>query len=336
PFVNNKVSPSLFNQQALNFLKYVPASTDPCGRIQYGILNNNREHQIIGRIDYQFNANHSFYGRYFLGNYNNPVEWDGQNVLLANKTGVANQAQSIVLGDNYVLTPNTINSLHVTVNRTRNYRVLVPYFSPTDLGVQVYSLAPKFMGISVTGGVTLGAGATNPGYFNSLSYQAAEDIDWIKGGHQIAFGVNWIYSIMNTLNNRPTNGQFTFNGQIYGLGYADFLTGAMSSFVQGNPVYDNDRSHYFGLYLQDSWKVSPKLSVNYGVRWEPFLPESNVNGYAANFDLGRFVSNTRSSIYKNAPAGLYFPGDPGFPGKSNVQSRMNQFAPRVGLVWDPA
>ena len=43
---------------------------------------------------------------------------------------------------------------------------------------------------------------------------------------------------------------------------------------QGNPVFDNDRSHYFGLYVQDSWKVSPRLSVNYGVRWEPFLPET--------------------------------------------------------------
>jgi hypothetical protein len=214
--------------------------------------------------------------------------------------------------------------------------VLAPYFSPTDLGVQVFSLAPKFMGIGVTGGLSLGAGATNPGYFNSLSYQFADDIDLVRGSHQIAFGVNYIYSIMNTLNNRPTNGQFTFSGQIYGLGYADFLLGALSSFVQGNPVYDNDRSHYVGLYVQDSWKISPRLSVNYGVRWEPFLPETNANGYVENFDLGRMISNTRSSVYKNAPAGLYFPGDPGFPGDSNVQQRLKQFAPRIGMIWDPA
>ena len=336
PFVNNRVSPAMFNQQALNFMQYVPLSADPCGRIQYGILNNNREHQIIGRVDYNFSEKHMFFGRYFIGNYNNPVTWDGKNVLLANKTGVANQAQSMVLGDTYLISPNTINAAHLTVNRTRNDRVLVPYFSPSDLGVQVYSLAPKFMGIGVTGGLSLGAGATNPGYFNSLSYQFADDVDIVRGSHQIAFGMNYIYSIMNTLNNRPTNGQFTFSGQIYGLGYADFLLGAMSSFVQGNPVYDNDRSHYIGLYVQDSWKISPRLNVNYGVRWEPFLPETNSNGYVENFDLGRFISNVHSSVYKNAPAGLYFPGDPGFPGDSNVQHRLNQFAPRIGVIFDPA
>jgi hypothetical protein len=335
PFVNNQVSPALFNQQSLNFLKYVPATSDPCGRSQYGILNNNREHQIIGKIDYTFRQNHTFYGRYFIGNYKNPVVWDEQNVLLANKTGVANQAQSVVLGDNYILSPNTISALHVTVNRTRNNRVLVPYFSPTDLGVQIFSLAPKFMGISVTGGLSLGAGGTNPGYFNSLTYQVAHDMDLIRGAHQIAFGVNWIYSIMNTLNNRPTNGQFTFNGQTYGLGYADFMLGALGSFVQGNPVFDNDKSNYIGLYVQDSWKLSRHLSLNYGVRWEPFIPEHNTNGYVENFDMGRFLAGQRSSVYKNAPAGLTFPGDTGYPGKSNVFGRTAQFAPRVGLVWDP-
>ena len=335
PFVGNKISPALFNPQAVNLIKYIPVSGDPCGRATYGILNNNREHQIIGKIDYQLSANHSIYGRYFIGNYNNPVVWDGQNALLANKTGVANQAQSLVLGDNLVISPTTISSLHLTVNRTRNNRVLVPYFSPTDLGVNIFSLAPKFMGVAVTGGFSLGAGGTNPGYFNSLSYQAAEDIDLIRGAHQIAFGVNWIYSIMNTLNNRPTNGQFTFNGQTYGLGYADFLTGALGSFVQGNPVFDNDRSNYFGLYVQDSWKVSHKLTLNYGVRWEPFFPEHNSNGYVMNFDMGKFISGTRSSVYKNAPAGLTFPGDAGFPGQSNVFQKINQFAPRLGVVYDP-
>ena len=92
-------------------------------------------------------------------------------------------------------------------------------------------------------------------------------------------GANWIHTKIETLNNRPTNGQFTFNGQTYGLGYADFMLGALGSFVQGNPVYDNDKSNYFGLYIQDSWKVNRRLSVNYGLRWEPFQPETNSNGF---------------------------------------------------------
>jgi hypothetical protein len=335
PFVGNKIAPSLINQQALNLLKFIPISTDPCGRIQYGILNNNREHQIIGRIDYQMSSNNTFYGRYFIGNYNNPVTWDGKNALLANKTGVADQAQSVVLGDTYIFSPHLVSSSHITVNRTRGFRVMVPYFSPKDLGINVYSPIDGFMGISVTGGLSIGTGGTNPGYFNSTSYQGAEDIDWIHGSHQVSVGVSYIRAIMNTANNRPTNGQFTFSGQITGLGYADFMSGNLSGFVQGNEVFDNDKSNYIGIYAQDSWKVHPGLQFNYGVRWEPFLPETNTNGYAQNFDINRFIAGTKSTSYPSAPAGLLFPGDSGFNGNSNVFKQMNQFAPRAGLIWDP-
>src|SRR5579864_6188246 len=170
PFVNDQISPSLLNQQALNFLKHVPVSTNPCGTIQYGIPNNNREHQILGRIDDQLSDKHQFFGRYFIANYNNPVLYDASNVLTANKTGVADQSQSFVLGDNYTFTPSTIASFHGTLNRTRGLRVVPNYFSPTDLAVQLVSQIPGFMGISVgsgTGGFSLGGGATNPGYFNS-------------------------------------------------------------------------------------------------------------------------------------------------------------------------
>ena len=70
---------------------------------------------------------------------------------------------------------------------------------------------------SVTGnGFSVGAGATNPGYFNSKGCQLADDLDLIRGNHQFSFGGNWIHSRIETLNNRPTNGAFTFNGQATG------------------------------------------------------------------------------------------------------------------------
>ena len=335
PFVGNKVSPTLFNPAALNVLKFVPVSPDPCGRLQYGIVNNDREHQIVGRMDYQLSSRNNLYGRYFIGNYNNPVVWDEKNVLLANKTGVANQAQSFTLGDTLIITPTTISSLHGTVIRTRNLRTLVSYFSPKDLGVNVYSPVPGFTGIGVTGGLAIGGGGNNPGYFNSTEFALADDFDLIRGSHQISFGASWIHAVMNTLNNRPTNGQFTFSGQILGLGYADFLLGRLSSFVQGNQVYDNDRSQYFALYAQDSWKVRPNLTFNYGVRWEPFMPQKNANKYVENFDIGRFIAGARSTAQPSAPAGLLFPGDKDYPGTSNSYGNKGIFAPRFGMVWDP-
>ena len=64
--------------------------------------------------------------------------------------------------------------------------------------------------------------------------------------------MNYIYNIMNTLNNRPTNGAFTFNGQGTGLSLADFMLGIVSGgMIQGNPVFDNDHSEYVGAYAQE-------------------------------------------------------------------------------------
>jgi hypothetical protein len=336
PFSGNKISPTQFNQSALAVLKFVPVSTDPCGKLTYGLVNNNREYQVIGRIDYNLSQKHSIYGRYFIGNYSNPVSWDGKNVLLANKTGVADQAQTFTLGDTYTINPTTISSFHGTLIRTRADRVMVPYFSPKDVGVSAFSPIPGFMGISITGGFSIGAGATNPGYFNSTAFQFAEDVDLIRGRHQISAGVSYIHARTNTTNNRPTNGQFSFSGQNTGLGYADFLLGKMSSFVQGNQVFDYDSSNFIALYLQDSWKLNPRLTLNYGVRWEPYLPVQNSKNYVENFDINRFTANVHSTVNPTAPAGLLFPGDPGYPGSSNNFGDMKLFAPRVGMIWDPS
>ncbi len=342
PFVNNQVSPALFSTPALNLIKHLPvAQANQCGLVQYGIVSDNTEHQALGRIDYQASVKHQLYGRYFFANYQNPVTYDSSNVLSANKTGVDDQSQSFVLGDNYTFTPSLIASFHGTVNRTHAYRVVPEYFTPSDLGVNMHNLLPGFMGISVASGFSLGTGATNPGYFNSTAFQAAEDINWIRGPHQIAFGVNYIRAIMNTLNNRPTNGQFTFSSTsgcagCTGIALADFMIGTVSGgFVQGGQVYDNDRANFIGIYAQDSWKISPRLTVNYGVRWEPFLPESNWNGYVEHFDPTLFAQGFHSSAYVNSPAGLMYPGDPNFPGKSNIYGKKLQFAPRAGIVWDP-
>lgn len=336
-FVNNQTDPTKLNAQANNFLKYVPVSSDPCGRLQYGIPNNNNEQQAIGKVDYKFNDKHSAYARYFYANYTNPNSYDGKNVLPLSKVDQANRAHSLVVGDTYLYSPSTILAFHATLNRTRNLRKVPEYFSPADLGIQVFSPQKGFTGFTVTGnGFAVGAGATNPGYFNSTNFQLAEDVDLIRGAHQIAVGVNWIHNIINTINNRGTNGQFTFNGQVTGLPLADLMVGALSGgFGQSNPALDNERQNYLGAYVQDSWKVNQRLTVNAGVRWEPDIPMHHPFGWVTHFDPAAFAAGTKSSVYKNAPAGLTFPGDAGSPGNSTNFGRNGQFAPRLGIVYDP-
>ena len=321
----------------MNFVKYLPVDqADACGRVQYGIPNNNTEHQSLAKVDYTISNRQAVFSRYLYAVYENPATYDGKNVLTLSRTGQKNQAHSIVTGHNLVL-GSFVNAARVTYNKTINDRPLPEYFTATDLGSKVYSPLKGYVGVSVTGnGFSVGAGGTNPGYFNSDGWQFADDVDIVRGNHQFSMGANWIHTKIETLNNRPTNGAFTFNGQGTGLSLADFMTGAVSGgFLQGNPVYDYDDHDYVGAYVQDDWRLRSDLSVNVGVRWEPFIPLRNSYSWVSHFEQANFDKGIKSTVYPQAPAGLTFPGDPGYPGRGTTNKQLAQFAPRVGAIWTP-
>ncbi|PYS01538.1 MAG: hypothetical protein DMG12_15280 [Acidobacteria bacterium] len=138
----------------------------------------------------------------------------------------------------------------------------------------------------------------------------------------------WIY--LNTA------GPFTFNGQVPGLPIADFLIGAPSSFAQNTISQDRERQRYFGIYVQDSWRITPRLTANYGLRWEPYFGTVIPRGWVSHFDMNAFMTGMHSTVYPNAPAGALYPGDPGYhAGNRPMKPRLNDWAPRIGLAWDP-
>jgi hypothetical protein len=92
---------------------------------------------------------------------------------------------------------------------------------------------------------------------------------------------------------------------------------------------------YIGVYAQDTWRASSRVTLNYGLRWEPFLPQQLVNGAVYQFDPTRFTQNVHSTVFPKGPAGLYFPGDTGFPSQAGMEKQWKNFGPRVGLSWDP-
>ena len=116
---------------------------------------------------------------------------------------------------------------------------------------------------------------------------------------------------------------------------SDFLLGRLGTLTQGVPNTTFTYKWYHGLYGQDAWKVTPRLTLNAGVRWEPFLPQGFTNGAVYNFSFDRLKQGIHSTVFRKAPAGLLYAGDPGFNGKTGVNNRYDQFAPRVGLAFDP-
>jgi hypothetical protein len=157
----------------------------------------------------------------------------------------------------------------------------------------------------------------------------------LRGDHQMAFGGQasaWWTNSYTVGFSRMTS---TFNGQTTGLGMADYFIGAASSFRMGNPSAQHKRSKYLGLYAAETWKINPKLTFNYGVRWEPYFPVIHLDGSAIHYDHEAFQKGIKSTRYINAPPGVFFNGDPGFQhGESGMKTQWQDFSPRAGLAWD--
>jgi outer membrane receptor protein involved in Fe transport len=157
----------------------------------------------------------------------------------------------------------------------------------------------------------------------------------VRGQHQIGVGGEFIHNRYDSRSFLAAAGNVTFTGQVTGLGLADFLLGRAASFNAGTLTGVEVRSHYTGLYVQDNWRLSPHVTLNLGLRWEPYLPVYSDSGRITHFDRNRFDRGIRSTVFPNAPPGLMFPGDEGMPGKSLARNDYWNFAPRVGVVWDP-
>jgi hypothetical protein len=230
PFQNNQVPLSLFNQQALNFLKLVPVSSDPCGKIVYGIKSNNREVQALSRVDYNPSEKHSIFGRYMISDYLAPAFTQSGNLLATTTPGLADRAQTLTLGDSYSFSPTLINSLHVTGTRSSVNRFPATG-TPTlgKLGVNQYAPIDGQINVTVSSFFSI---SPLIAYFDTNVVQAADDATLIRGSHQIAFGVDWIHVQFNNLNGQFANGQWTFNGVNTGNALGDFMLGLPRSFVR--------------------------------------------------------------------------------------------------------
>src|SRR5437870_1052250 len=167
PFANGQVPVSRFNPASLKLNGYLPASTNPCGKVTYGIPTTGDEDQAIGRVDWTHSEKHSVYARYFLSQYSNPANWDPQNILVTTQAGNLMRSQSFTIGDTYSFSPTTLNAFHATVHRMRNDRGPSPSFiTGRDLGVNQFIETPNNMALSVTGSFSVGCGTCAPGFFN--------------------------------------------------------------------------------------------------------------------------------------------------------------------------
>src|SRR5437870_2729013 len=342
PFVNNRIDPALYNRVALNILSRVlpkAPTPDACGQVTYGLRNVSNESQMVGRVDYQWTKNHAVFGRFVRNALDNPPAYNftPENILTASGTGYDNKAKSIAFGDTYLIGPNIVQSFRAGANIVDVWRIGNAYFSYCDVGVKTYcGYAPTYTSFSITGGFGLSSNNVGDNKYHPHTYSFNDDLSVVHGTHQYSLGGGLTHGNYKSKSDFVAAGTMTFNGQDTGLGMGDFLLGRVSSLVMGTP---NDQlvltQNSVAAYATDTWKAKPKVTVNYGIRWEPYIPQVMSQGAVLNFDENRFHQGIRSTIYKNAPVGWYYPGDPGAPtGNSTAYKKWAQIAPRMGFAWD--
>ena len=338
-----------FNQQSLALEKYLPAidpnvDTNGCGEVSYSIPLLQHDNQFVTRADYTISPKNNLYGRYFIDGYQAPAFFSPTNILITTQSGNIQRVHSLTLADAHTFTPNVVNAAHVTVLRRVNHRGYAPNdINAGTLGIDLYQAVPN--GLQITEGkFTIGGGTNSVSHFNDNTLSFDDDVTWVRGRHQFVFGGEWVQNQLNIGNSYESNGVFTFNGQYSGSGpnggnvigdqNLDFLWGTLSAFQQSKQQQNALRGPVPSLYAQDTFHATKRLTLVAGLRWSPnFMPVDYFRRGSV-FNMSNFLSNTVSSVYPNAPAGILFHGDKGVP-SAFTQNSPWQFSPNFGVSFDP-
>jgi hypothetical protein len=344
-FVGNRIDPARLSRAARNVTALLPTTTDPCGQVQFSASQGRDIHEPIVRIDYQMTSNRLVFGRYMFYKNDFPPAWSGpgDNILKSgnDREGTTDQLRSLVLGQTHVMSAALVNATRFTWSDTDSHRYHNPGLpSPADMGVKMYSY-PTEEGSDVASQFPIGASGmfamVGSGERRSKHklYGFSDDVTMVRGSHQLGFGASTRYWKFDTRSTSRTGGSWTIDGSLTGHPLADFLTGRVARVEIGGPSVLDIHNWYLGAYVQDAWRVSNRVTINAGVRWEPYFGQYVENDAVVIWRKENFDQNIRSKVFLNAPPGLIYPGDEGFPdGKTGLNTQWWNLAPRAGVAWD--
>jgi len=334
-FSGNQIPTTSYNASAVALLKYLPLSTDPCGKVVYGAPNPQNEDQYIGRLDWTINQKQALYGRYFVTHFTQPGFFGGNLLQAAVNPALNDQAQTVSIGHTWSLSSNLVNSFRL--GGTRNFinrGAASDLINPNTVGINIASPVPNYIYLAVSGDFTSACGTCEAYSITTNAINVVDDLFWTRGKHHFAFGANYLYGHLNLQGTNNANAQLTFNGSYTKDALADFMLGDLQTIYQGNNTGSTWRKNNVAGYVLDTYQASSKVTLNAGIRWESDLPEVETAGRGVSYSAAAFAAGTTSQIYKTAPAGLLFYGDQGIP-KGYIQRHMDHFEPRVGVAWDP-
>jgi len=331
-----QVNPNDYNASSLALLKYLPTVTGNDGTTIFFKPVSQNFIEYTGRADVKLTSADHLWGHYFYNRFDAQGVNDPTN-LLTYSDFASIPYHSALLAETHTFSPTLLNNINVSYQIEDASRgPLAGGINVNDLGVNIWQPAFKQINqIWVGGNGSLIAIGDNPAAtFRRNNYTLAEDLDWVKGRHSFGFGFHGEMAKVDVDNQYQQPGQFTFNSSTSNLSpMADFLLGGLTQFAQASGQYFNNRYKVTGYYAQDVWKVSRRLTLTFGVRYEPFLPQHELKGREGMFSAAAWQADTISTTHPTALAGLLFPGDAGFV-NNMIRPLYTHFMPRLGFAWD--
>jgi Carboxypeptidase regulatory-like domain/TonB-dependent Receptor Plug Domain/TonB dependent receptor len=317
---------------AQKILQTIPEPNSANGLLRYVVASKQSGNQYLGRIDHHFSGKHQLSGRYFYDILDNPALIDPQNRLTAIPDRIW-KSQSINLTDTYTFSSTLLMNTTLSYNRTFNIQNGPNFPGNRDVGINV-PIMSKGDSLRFSIGNYFG-NAYNALYRVARNqYNLQHSWTWIHGRHEFAFGFDAVREQSILDQDFQSDGQFNFNGQFSGNNLADFIYGKPSGFNQISPLYNNLLRNLYGAFAEDKLKINRRLTLTLGLRWNPFVPFTDIPSRQISvFDQDAYLASRRSQRFPTLPPGMFAGGDPGIP-ESGVPARYHIFDPRIGIAFD--
>jgi outer membrane receptor protein involved in Fe transport len=330
-FPGNVIPPGRIHPASQRFLEaFVPQPNRPGGLLTFASEETMTDDQVIVKANHHLTSANQLSGR-MLYNFNDRAEATGN--LPGFLAAIEYSNWSFVVNDLHIFNPRITNALT---------------FSFSDIDRRQLSVVPgdqtwSDFGAGFTRTFTAPAPAAMhtqvDGYFNAFSrfplnhfrrnIQISDVLTLYRGSHLLKLGGDVRRSILDLQEFFRGDPFVRFRATFTGNAAADFLLGLPSVVEQIAEDSNRPRTTEYALFVQDDWRVSPRLTLNLGLRWDPYLPFIDETDRFSQVRLGQ-----RSTVFPSAPEGVVFPGDPGVP-RSIIEKKLANLGPRLGFAYDP-
>ena len=354
PFPGNIIPADRLSKESAYFLPFYPLANTAAGAFNFAPGRSNTTDKFDLRADHRFSDVDALSSSY---SFNQGLTYNPGQFEANGGTTNSVRKQRWGLAETHSFNPSTINELRLNYVRTRFYNF------PQGLGtnhtvlsgiggfVEQSSDFPGFPGLGITGFLGFNPNAFSPIKFRDNKYEVDDNLMWVRGPHAFKAGVLVRRYSTSTTNAARSRGDFTFNGTFSGNSFADFLLGYP---FQGRRTFPRNsfgispmaNEHFF---VQDDWKLTPRITVNLGLRYELNHPPTVLHNQMASADpvLKRVVvaSDSNGKITTSGQqvgqflyplfADVIVPSSKVGLGPSLRYLDKNNFAPRIGIAWRP-